>query len=104
MTDRRPPPRPAAYSGGRARCVPEPPAPRGASAVGAAWTRPFPPPPAAAMAAAAAPRSLLVLLQVLGLALAQIVSPTATPRRSGVRGLGCDVQGLPPPFSRHSPA
>ncbi|ELK34618.1 Collagen alpha-2(IX) chain [Myotis davidii] len=44
------------------------------------------------MAAAAAPRSLLVLLQVLGLALAQIVSPTATPRRSGVRGLGVSLE------------
>lgn len=41
------------------------------------------------MAPAAAPRNLLVLLQVLGLALAQIVSPAATPEQgSGVRGLG----------------
>lgn len=38
----------------------------------------------------AAPRSLLVLLPVLGLALAQIVSPTAAPRR--VRGAGSGVR------------
>lgn len=52
------------------------------------------------MAPAAARRSLLVLLQVLGLAVAQIVSPAPG---SGVRGLGpgfkiprCS-QGLPLP-------
>lgn len=48
----------------------------------------------------AAPRSLLVLLQVLGLALAQIVSPSAAARRVP----GCGVRGPGRRPCRHSPA
>lgn len=56
-----------------------------------AWTRdPVLLQPAAAMAAGAAPRSFLILLQVLGLALAQIVSPATT---SAPRS-GCGVWGV----------
>lgn len=87
-----PPPRPAAYSGGPARGVREQPEPsrRELQPSVRAWCPPqSTSSPTPAMAPAAAPRNLLVLLQVLGLALAQIVSPAATPEQgSGVRGLG----------------
>lgn len=59
--------------------------------------------------AAAAPRSLLVLLQVLGLALAQIVSSAATRvPGSWVQGLGLRIQeswgtGLPAPHPLLTP-
>lgn len=86
-----PPPRPAAYSGGRARPVREQPPPplREPQPSVRAWSRPpsFSNPPPA-MAPAAAPRNLLILLQVLGLALAQIVSPAAT------EAPGCGLWGL----------
>lgn len=86
------PPRPVAYSGGQVQRVREQPAPRGVPHPSVrVWTQaPVLLQPAAAMAAAAAPRSLLVLLQVLGLALAQIVSPAAIPASRS----GCGVWGL----------
>lgn len=87
-----PPPRPAAYSGGPARRVREQPEPSRQElqpSVRAWCPHQSTSSPTPAMAPAAAPRSLLVLLQVLGLALAQIVSPAATPAPgSGMRDLG----------------
>lgn len=87
-----PPPRPAAYSGGPARWVREQPEPSRQElqpSVRAWCPHQSTSSPTPAMAPAADPRSLLVLLQVLGLALAQIVSPAATPAPgSGMRDLG----------------
>ena len=91
---RGPPAPPRRVFRGPGRCVGEQPA-RCAEPQPSvrAWSRaPFLLQPAAAMAAAAASRSLLVLLQVLGLALAQIVSPGPLSRR----GLGSGVWGPGP--------